>query len=86
MTSRTCRALVGTLVLLLAGHSGFAQAGNDALSQREVDDLRDAAFVPMERLKVFTEILNNREKRVEDLLAKRRSHTDFPEDMHDVLD
>ena len=63
-----------------------AQKGDDALSQREVDDLRDAAFEPVARIKVFTTILNNRQKRIEDLQTKRRSHTDYPEDMHDVLD
>ena len=62
------------------------KAREDALSQREVDQLRDAAFLPTERLRVFTEILNSREKRLEDLLAKRRNHTDFPADMHDVLE
>ena len=63
-----------------------AQKGEDALSQREVDDLRDAAFEPVARIRVFTAILNSRQKRVEDLLAKRKNHTDFPDEMHDALD
>ncbi len=63
-----------------------AQRGDDALSQREIDDLRDAAFEPVARLRVFTAILNSRQKRIEDLLARRRSHTDFADDMHDALD
>lgn len=62
------------------------KAREDALSQQEIDQLRDAAFLPTERLRVFTEILNSREKRLEDLLARRRHHTDFPADMHDVLE
>ena len=74
------------LTLLTASFPMPAQKGEDALSQREVDQLRDAAFVPAERIAVFTEILNTRQKRIDELLAKRRSHTDFPEDMHDVLD
>ena len=82
------RATFSVLALawLLATGPCSAQAGDDALSQKDVDRLRDAAFVPMERIKVFTEILNDRQKRIDDLLARRRSHTDFPEDMHDALD
>ncbi len=74
------------LAWLLATGSCSAQVGDDALSQKDVDRLRDTAFTPMERIKVFTEILNDRQKLIDDLLARRRSHTDFPGDMHDALD
>lgn len=77
---------LAALLLLLPPASGHAQKGDDALSQREVDQLRDAAFQPTERIRVFTAILNSRQKRIEDLLAKRKNHTDFPGDMHDALD
>lgn len=66
--------------------AAHAQKGDDALSQREVDDLRDAAFEPMARIRVFTTILNSRQKRIAELLAKRSSHTDFAGEMHDALD
>ena len=62
------------------------QGKEDALSQREVDDLRDAAFVPSDRITTFEQILNQREKRINELLAKRKGHTDFAGEMHDVLD
>ncbi len=73
-------------LLLQPAASAHAQKGEDALSQREVDDVRDAAFEPVARIRVFTAILNSRQRRVEDLLAKRKSHTDFPDQMHDALD
>lgn len=67
-----------------AGAAG--QAGEDVLSQREVDSLRDAAFVPVDRVIAFERILNDREKRLDELLAKRRGHTDYAGDMHDLFD
>lgn len=72
--------------MLLPVFVAHAQKADDALSQREVDNLRDAAFEPIERIRVFTDILNSRQKRIEDLLAKRRNHTDFAENMHDALE
>ena len=63
-----------------------AQAKDDVLSQREVDDLRDAAFVPNERVAVYSRILDDRARRVEQLLARRRGHTDYPGEMHDALE
>lgn len=62
------------------------RTGDDALSQRDVDRLRDAAFTPVDRLRVFVDILNERQRRIDDLLARRRTHTDFPGEMHDQLD
>ena len=64
----------------------LAQAKDNVLSQREVDLLRDAAFVPGERILTFQRILDDREKRINELLTKRRGHTDFPGEMHDVLE
>lgn len=63
-----------------------AQAQNDALTQQEVDTLRDAAFVPTERILTFQHILDDREKRIEELLARRKGHTDFAGEMHDVME
>ncbi len=70
----------------LAPRNARAQARDDMLSEREVDGLRDAAFVPMDRIRVYVQILDDREKRIDELLAKRRGHTDFPSEMHDALD
>lgn len=82
-------ALLLTTAALFPAHQLAERAQveeNDALSQREVDSLRDAAFVPMDRIKVFEQILDDREKRIDELLAKRKGHTDFPSDMHDAID
>lgn len=84
---RCAAALLACAVAaVLPVHQARSQAADDALSQREVDSLRDAAFVPLDRLKVFEQILDDREKRIDELLAKRKGHTDFPGEMHDVLD
>ncbi|MGI4828957.1 MAG: hypothetical protein ACRYFU_12315 [Janthinobacterium lividum] len=84
-TGRILPALAILILGLFPVHA-LAQAGEDMLSQREVDSLRDAAFVPMERILVFEQILNDRQKRLENLQAKRRGHTDFAAEMHDVVE
>jgi len=63
-----------------------AQAKDDVLSQREVDELRDAAFVPSDRIVTYSRILDDRAKRIDEMLAKRRGHTDFAGEMHDALE
>ena len=75
------------LVLLCAGTRPCrAQAGEDVLSQKEVDTLRDTAFDPADRIAAYVQILNDREHHLDDLLAKRRGHTDFGGEVADVLD
>ena len=63
-----------------------AQAAEDVLSQKEIDALRDTAFVPNDRVLAFEQFLNDREKQIATLTAKRHGHTDYGGDMHDVLD
>jgi hypothetical protein len=79
--------LVGALgvLLSLAGARLHAQAPDGMLSEAEVDNLRDAAYVPMDRVRVYMRILNDREKELDDLM-KQRHGTDFASDVHDVLD
>lgn len=79
-------AMCCALLLLASGHPAAAQAAEDTLSQKEVDTLRDAAFVPNERIVAFEQFLNDRSKRIAELVARRRGHTDYGGDMHDVLD
>lgn len=74
------------LCLVLFTPTAFAQAGEDVLSQKEVDTLRDAAFTPNDRVVAFQQFLEDRVKQVETLTAKRRGHTDYGGDMHDMLD
>lgn len=85
----SCRALAAGLLLgasLFACAPIAAQAKDEALSQREIDDLRDAAFEPTQRLLVFEHILDDRERRMNDLLARRKGHTDFAGEMHDAIE
>jgi len=63
----------------------LAQAHDDALSAKEVEDLRDAAFIPTQRIETYEKILDTREKTIEELLTKPR-HVTFGEDMHDAMD
>lgn len=73
-------------MLLLTAQGAWGQAAEDVLSQKEVDTLRDTAFVPSDRIAAFTTFLNDREKEIQNLTTKRRGHTDYGGDMHDLLD
>ena len=55
------------------------------LTQAEVEQLREMAPVPMERMKVFEKILDARVKEIEDLLGKP-PRAGYALDMHDALD
>jgi hypothetical protein len=72
-------------VLAVTAQRGVAQAKDDALSQKEIEDLRDASFVPADRIETYEKILDTREHAIEDLLAKQR-HLTFRDDMHDLMD
>lgn len=74
-------------LLLVLGSAGVlrAQAREDVMSAKEVDSLRDSAYVPMDRVQAFSKILDAREKRIDDLLSGRR-HAGFALEMHDLLD
>ena len=82
----TAALLVCCLLCCVCPQPARAQAGEDVLSQKEVDQLRDAAFSPNDRLQVFVQILTTREQQIKMLLAKRRGHTDFAGEMHDIVD
>ena len=79
-----CAALLlGALIVSLPAH---AQAAEDVPSQKEVDTLRDAAFVPSDRILAFEQFLNDREKHIAELIRGRRGHTDYGGDMHEAID
>jgi adenylosuccinate lyase len=82
---RAFSAVLLTAVLAASAQAALAQEKEDALSQKEVEELRDAAFVPTERIEAYEKILDTREKMIEELLAKPR-HVAFGEDMHDAMD
>lgn len=63
----------------------MSQAKDDALSQKEIEELRDASFVPTDRIETYEKILDARERTIEELLAKQR-HVNFRDDMHHAMD
>jgi len=77
-------ASVAIAALLLCGVAQ-AQDTEGPLSQAEVESLRDAAFVPVDRVRAFEKILDSREKDITDL-EKRGRRPGWVEDMHDALD
>lgn len=62
-----------------------AQAREGVMSDREVESLRDAAYVPQDRIVAYEKILDSRAARV-DALLKGRRHVSFEQDLHDLLD
>ncbi len=88
-TSPRVVAVFGALAVALGSFSSApasAQARENVLSQREVEALRESAFVPTDRLLTFERILDDREHELETLLTKRRGHTDFAGETHDLLE
>lgn len=62
-----------------------AQDNDDAMSQKEIESLRDAAYIPSDRMVAFEKILNTREQEIQHLLAKPH-RPGFAQDMHDYID
>ena len=76
---------VCTLLLLAPTLRLSAQDDDSSMSQKEIESLRDAAYIPNDRVLAFIKILNTREQEIEDLLAKPHRPA-FDQDMHDLLD
>jgi hypothetical protein len=77
--------------LLLVGVLGvgavpkaLAQAPEGTMSDAEVETLREAAPIPLDRIAAYVMILNDREKSIDTLLAKPH-RAGFGEDMHDAI-
>lgn len=83
----TRRLTVAAAMFLMfsVGTPARAQASDDVLSQKEIESLRDAAYVPADRIVAYEKILNTREKEIEDLMSKPH-RVGFNQDMHDLLD
>jgi hypothetical protein len=73
------------LALAVATQPLFAQATENTMTEGEVEKLRDAAYVPLDRISVFIKILDSRAKSIESLLAKPRK-PGREQDLHDLLD
>ena len=77
---RVCALLVFAPAVLV-----HAQDDDSSMSQKEIESLRDAAYIPNDRVLTFMKILNTREQEIQDLLSKPR-RPGFNQDMHDLLD
>jgi hypothetical protein len=80
MIRRLSLALV-LFVLVLPLH---AQRDDSALAEAEIDQLRDAAYYPNERVLVFIKLLDTRNKAIQDMFAHPR-RPGREQDTHDLL-
>lgn len=63
----------------------LAQDDDSTMSQKEIESLRDAAYIPNDRVMTFVRILDTREHEISDLLARPR-RPGFNQDMHDLME
>lgn len=74
------------LLLFMTTTAATAQkAGDESLSEGEVEQLREAAYVPSDRLMVFVKLLDTRTTAITTLLAKPR-RPGREDDLHDLLE
>ena len=73
------------MAMMLPMDGLWAQAHDGVLSDKEVESLRDSAYVPTDRIVTYEKILNDRERMIDDLLAQRK-HLTFGQDMHDLME
>lgn len=62
-----------------------AQHAEEALSDAEVEQLREAAYVPSDRVAIFIQFLDTRAKRLQEIVSKPR-RPGREEDVHDLLE
>jgi hypothetical protein len=82
------RALYVILALLLLHVPGwrpaYGQVGDSALSNAEIEQVRDTAYYPNNRVLLFIKLLDERTKAIEDLFAHPRK-PGREDDAHDLL-
>jgi hypothetical protein len=85
--ARLRRLILAACALLVLAPAGLTRAQDDdsSMSQKEIEALRDAAYIPNDRVLTFMKILNTREQEITDLLSKPR-RPGFNQDMHDLFD
>ena len=62
-----------------------AQAPEGTMTAVEIDFLRDVAAQPLDRITAYEKMLNTREKRMSELISKRRS-VEFAGEIHDLME
>jgi hypothetical protein len=79
------RRLPLAFVLLALTLPAQAQRGDSSLSEGEIEQLRDSAYVPNDRVLVFIKLLDARNKAIQDLFAHPRK-PGREQDTHDLLE
>jgi hypothetical protein len=79
------RRLSLALVLLALALPLHAQRSDSALSEGEIEQLRESAYVANDRVLVFIKLLDTRNKAIQDLFAHPR-RPGREEDTHDLLE
>jgi hypothetical protein len=86
---RTARRILPLCLISLAAFAiprvALAQADDNTMTASEVEKLRDAAYIPTDRVDAYIKILDSRAKSIDDLLAKRR-HAGREQDLHDLFE
>jgi hypothetical protein len=77
--------LIVALALPLASLNLHAQRREAALTEGEIEQLRDSAYVPSDRVMVFIKFLDARTKAIQDLFAKPR-RPGREQDAHDLFE
>ncbi len=80
-----CALLVLSCFLLLPALRLHAQRQDSALTDGEVEKLRDSAYVPADRVLVFIKFLDQRSDAIQDLFAHPRK-PGREQDTHDLLE
>jgi hypothetical protein len=85
--ARFRRLIIAACALLVLAPATLARAQDDdsSMSQKEIEALRDAAYIPNDRVLTYVKILDTREQEITTLLSKPR-RPGFNQDMHDLLD
>src|SRR5277367_6016279 len=79
------RRLPLVLILFALTLPAHAQHDDRALSEGEIEQLRDSAYVANDRILVFIKLLDTRNKAIQDLFAHPRK-PGREEDTHDLLE
>ena len=79
------RRLCFALILLVLHPPLRAQSSDDALSNAEVEQLRDSAYFPSDRVLVFAKFLDDRSSAIHELFAHPR-RPGREQDAHDMLE
>ena len=79
------RRLSFVLLLFLLAPQLHAQRTDAALSEGEVEQLREVAYYPSDRVLVFIKLLDTRNKSIQDLFAHPRK-PGREQDTHDLLE